>query len=139
MNSGISDQSRQLRHRLLQHNGPDVSQRMLQSGVADPVGLIVEMTDHYGKQITYSVLEHHGMQKYEIAERIAALSRNAIPTFKAVLPFPVACRLLAITSDTAQQNLNRPRPRGHYWIVVIGAGGNSYAQVPLQLPAASSN
>lgn len=134
MNSGISDQSRQLRLKLLQHNGPDVSQRMLQSGLTDPVGLIIEMTDHYGKQITYSVLEHHGMQKPEIAERIAALSRNAIPTFKAVLAFSAAQQLLAITSDTAPQNLSRHRPPGHYWIVVIGAGGNSYAQVPLRLP-----
>ncbi|MFM7055302.1 MAG: hypothetical protein ACKO2P_00120 [Planctomycetota bacterium] len=134
MNSGVSDQSRQLRRQLLEHNGPDVCSRMEQSGVADPVGLIVEMTDPYGKQIAYAILENHGMQKPEIAERIAAFSRNAIPTFKAVMPFPRACDLLALTSETAIDNLRRPRPPAHYWIVVIAGYGNSYAQVPLQLP-----
>lgn len=134
MNSGVSDQSRQLRRQLLDHNGPDVCSRMQQSGVADPVGLIIQMTDPFGKQIAYAILENHGMQKPEIAERIAALSRNAIPTFKAVMPFSRACQLLTLTSETARENLRRPRPPGHYWIVVIAGHGNSYAQVPLQIP-----
>ena len=56
MNNGLSDKSRELRRHLLNHNASDVMQRMQQSGMADPVGIIIEMTDNIGKQLTYAAL-----------------------------------------------------------------------------------
>jgi hypothetical protein len=49
MECGISEKSKQLRRHLLNHNGPNVVQRMQESGIADPVGMIIEMTDDVGK------------------------------------------------------------------------------------------
>ncbi len=131
MNTGLSEQSKQLRRHLLNHNAPDVMKRMRQSGLTDPVGLIVEMTDDIGKKLTYAALEKQGMSKHEIPELIASYCKNAIPTFKCVLSFDTAKSILHITSETAVQNLTAPRRPGTHWIVIVGGGGNSYAQVPV--------
>ena len=131
MTKGISEKSKQLRRHLLNHNGPDVVQRMQESGMADPVGMIIEMTDDIGKQLTYAALEKQGMPKHEIPELIASYCKNAIPTFKAVVTFETAKKVLSLTSDTAEQSLSATRPAGVHWIVVVAGGGNSYAQVPV--------
>ena len=133
MERGISEKSKQLRRHLLNHNGPDVVQRMQESGMADPVGLIIEMTDDIGKQLTYAALEKQGMPKHEIPELIASYCKNAIPTFKAVVTFETAKKVLPLTSDTAEQSLSAPRPPGVHWIVIVAGGGNSYAQVPVRV------
>ena len=132
MTKGISEKSKQLRRHLLAHNSPDVMQRMQESGMADPVGMIIEMTDDIGKQLTYAALEKQGMPKHEIPELIASYCTNAIPTFKAVVTFETAMKVLPLTSDTAEQSLSAARPPGVHWIVVVGGGGNSYAQVPVR-------
>jgi len=72
MKKGISPESNELRRHLLSHNGPDVVERMKQSGLADPVGLIIEMTDDIGKQLTYAALEKQGMPRHQIPELIAS-------------------------------------------------------------------
>ena len=132
MTKGISQESKQLRRHLLNHNGPDVVHRMQQSGMADPVGMIIEMTDEIGKQLTYAALEKQGMPKHEIPELIVSYCKNAIPTFKGVVSFDTAKKILPITSETAEQNLNGRRKPGTHWIVIVGGGGNSYAQVQIQ-------
>ena len=133
MTKGISEKSRQLRRHLLNHNGSDVVQRMQESGMADPVGMIIEMTDDIGKQLTYAALEKQGMPKHEIPELIASYCKNAIPTFKAVVTFEIAMKVLPLTSDTAAKSLSAPRPPGVHWIVIVAGGGNSYAQVPVRI------
>lgn len=132
MNKGLSDKSRELRRHLLSHNGPDVVHRMQASGFEDPVGLIIEMTDDTGKQLTYAALELQGMLKQDIAELIASYCRQAIPTLKIVADFETAKSVLSLTSDTAEQNLSVPRRLGSHWIVVVAGGGNSYALVPVK-------
>lgn len=132
MNNGLSNESRELRRQLLSHNGPDVADSMMQSGYDDPVGLIIEMTDDFGKQLTYAALESKGMLKQDIAELIAKYCKNAIPTFKAVVTFEIAKRILTLTSETAEQSLAAPRRPGTRWIVIVAGGGNSYAQVPVR-------
>jgi len=72
MKKGISPESKELRRHLLSHNGPVVVERMKQSGLADPVGLIIEMTDDIGKQLTYAALEKQGMPRHQIPELIAS-------------------------------------------------------------------
>ena len=131
MERGISEQSKQLRRNLLNHNAPDVMRGMRESGLADPVGMIIEMTDDVGKQLTYAALEKQGVPRHEIPERIASYCKNAIPTFKCVVSFETAKKILPITSETAFQNLTAQRKPGVHWIVVVGGGGNSYAQVPI--------
>jgi hypothetical protein len=131
MGRGISEKSKQLRRHLLNHNGPDVVQRMQESGMADPVGMIIEMTDDIGKQLTYAALEKQDMPKHEIPELIESYCKNAIPTFKCVVSFDTAKKILHITSETAVRNLTAPRKSGVHWIVIVAGGGSSYAQVPV--------
>jgi len=133
MTKGISQESKDLRRHLLSHNGPDVADSMAQSGFEDPVGLIIEMTDDIGKRLTYAALESQGMPWHEIPELIARYCKNAIPTFKAVITFETALRILPLTSETAEQNLKGPRRPGTRWIVIVGGGGNSYAQLPVNV------
>lgn len=131
MTKGLSSESRELRRHLLSHNSPDVAVSMAKSGYKDPVGLIIEMTDEAGKQLTYAALERQGMPRHEIPELIASYCKNAIPTFKAVVTFEIAMKVLPLTSDTAEQSLSAPRRPGVHWIVIVAGGGNSYAQVPV--------
>ena len=131
MTEGLSRKSQELRRHLLSHNCPDVVRRMQESGFKDPVGLIIEMTDDTGKQLTYAALEKQGMPRHEIPELIASYFKNAIPTFKCVVSFETAKKILPITSETALQNLTAPRKPGVHWIVVVGGSGNSFAQVPI--------
>ena len=131
MTKGISEKSKHFRRHLLNHNGPDVAKSMAESGYDYPVGLIIEMTDEVGKQLTYAALERKGMPQHEIPELIASYCKNAIPTFKCVVSFETAKKILPITSETALQNLTAPRPPGVQWIVVVAGSGNSYAQVPI--------
>jgi len=112
MTKGLSNESRKLRRHLLSHNGPDVVERIQQSGLADPVGLIIEMTDDIGKQLTYAALEKQGTPRHEIPELIASYCKNAIPTFKAVVSFETALKILPLTSESAEQNLKGPRRPG---------------------------
>jgi len=56
MTKGISEQSKQLRRHLLNQNGPDLVRRMQESGMADPVGMIIEITDDIGNRPYFSSL-----------------------------------------------------------------------------------
>jgi len=85
MKMGITHESKVLRRHLLSYITPDVVERMQQirscrSGLADPVGMIIEMTDDIGKQLTYAALEKQGTPRHEIPELIASYCKNAIPT-----------------------------------------------------------
>ncbi len=130
MTKRLPNESRELRGHLLSHNGLDVAKSMAESGYDDPVGLIIEMTDEVGKELTYAALERHGMPRHEIPELIGSYCRNAIPTFKVVVVFETAMKVLSLTSDTAEQSLSARRPPGVHWIVIVAGGGNSYAKVP---------
>ncbi len=133
MTKGISQESKELRRQLLSHNGPDVVERMQQSGLVDPVGMIIEMTDDIGKQLTYAALEKQGMPRHAIPALIASYCKNAIPTFKCVVSFETALKLLPLTSETSEQNLTGPRKPGVHWIVIVGGSGNSYALVRVRV------
>ena len=109
MTKGISEQSKQLRRHLLNHNASDVMKRMQESGMADPVGMIIEMTDDIGKQLTYAALEKQGMPRHEIPELIASYCKNSIPTFKCVVSFETAKKILPITSIARPPKPHRPQ------------------------------
>jgi hypothetical protein len=136
---GVSKSSVELRRHLLQHNAEEIVSAMRTSGLQDPVGLVVDMSDGFGKQLAYGIMESRGMSQAEVSERVAALSRSSIPTFTAVISLEQAKRTLALSSDTAIFNLSAARPAGAYWIVVIGGGGNSYSQVRITGINASRN
>ena len=49
MEKGLSEQSKQLLRHLRNPNAPDVMKWMQKYGMADPVGMVVEMTDDIAK------------------------------------------------------------------------------------------
>ena len=116
---------------MLEHNGDEIARRMIESGFDNPVGIIVEMTDNIGKSLAYAAMEAEGIPKYEIPELIAKLSRDSIPTFLCVFHFEDAKRLMARTSDSAEEHFDAPGKPGTSIVVVIARGGNTYAHVPL--------
>lgn len=125
MEKGLTEQSKQLRRHLLNHNAPDVMKWMLESGMADPVGMIIEMTDDIGKQLTYAAHEKQGVPRHDIPELIATYCKNAIPTLKRVIPLGLSRKILPIASETVRQNLTAPRKPCVHWIVIVGDGGHS--------------
>ena len=123
MTKGVSEKSKQLRRHLLNHNAPDVMKRMQESGMADPVGMIVEMTDDIGKQLTYAALEKQGMPKHDIPDLMASYCKEAIPTFEAVVIFEPTRKVLPLTTDTVEQSLPAPRPPGVHLLVIVAGDG----------------
>ncbi|MCA9012918.1 MAG: hypothetical protein KDB01_24370 [Planctomycetaceae bacterium] len=103
MTDGLSEKSRELRRHLLSHNGPDVAKSMAESGYEDPVGLIIEMTDEVGKQLTYAALERQGMPRHEIPELIASYCRNAVQD---------SCKYRFVYVDQAGFEQYRPKSFG---------------------------
>lgn len=105
MLQGISEKSKQLRRQLLQFNGPDMAARMVASGFDDPVGLVVDMTDDFGKQLTYAILQSHGMPLHEIPETIAAYMKDATRITSAgsgMSPMPLPVGSSSTTGTTGQ-------------------------------------
>jgi hypothetical protein len=133
MEQGLSNPSMNHRRHLLNHNAEQIVLRICDSGIPEPVGLIIDMTDDMGKKLTYHALETHGYHRHEIPEIIARYAKdNATPTFLCVTNLEAAKRVLTETSETAVRNLSQPIAPGRAWVVVVGAGGNSYAQVPIR-------
>ena len=129
---GVSQQSMMLRKHLLSHNADEIIGKMRASGLAAPVGIIVDTTDEIGKALVYAILESRGMSKHEIPEHLVKFTKNdSTPTFLCVCDLDSARKVLPATSETALQNLSTPIPIGRALIVVIGGGGNSYAMVPI--------
>jgi len=132
MEQGLSNQSMNHRRHMLNHNAQEIIQRIYESDIPDPVGMIIDMTDEMGKVLTYHALERHGYPKHEIPEIIAKYTKDgATPTFLCVTNLEAARKVLLATSETAAENLSRPIAPDRAWVVVGGAGGNSYAQVPI--------
>ncbi len=125
MTPGLSEQSKQLRRHLLNHNAPDVMKWMQESGMADPVGMIIEMTDDIGKQLTYAALEKQGMPRHAIPELIASYCKNAISTFKCVVTFEIAMRVQRLhVRHCREKSFSTTSTRSS----IVGGGGNSYAR-----------
>jgi len=64
--------------------------------------------------------------------RVSSSAIVSCEEFNAVVTFEIALKILALTSETAEQNLKGPRRPGTRWIVIVGGGGNSYALVPVE-------
>jgi hypothetical protein len=129
---GVSHESMMLRRHLLAHNADEIIGKMRVSGLAAPVGIIIDTTDEIGKALVYAILESRGMSKHEIPEHLVKFTKNeSTPTFLCVCDLESARKVLPATSETALQNLSTPIPEGRALVVVIGGGGNSYAMVPI--------
>ena len=86
-----------------------------------------------GKQLTYAAVERQGMPRQEIPESIASYCRNAIPTFKAVVTFEIAMKVLSLTSDQNARGVFLKVPAGE--MLYVGIAFNDVMNINLQISA----
>lgn len=135
--TGLTNDDRTRRYSMIEYNMNAIIGLMSASGFADPVGLLIDITDEYGKIIAQAVFEkvYGEGTKDKFVEQCQSIDR--IPTMMTVIPFDKAAELLSITSPTATKNLATPRPPNTHFVVAIGGGGNSYAGIQLPLEGKS--
>ena len=73
------------------------------------------------------------MPRQEIPESIASYCRNAIPTFKAVVTFEIAMKVLSLTSDQNARGVFLKFPAGEMLYVSIAF--NDVMNINLQISA----
>lgn len=120
INQGLSEQSKQLRWHLLNENAPDVMKWMQGSGKADPVGMIVKMTDDIGKQLAYAAAENQGMPRQEIPRLIAFYCKIGLPDDQLCRQLRDHKKILTILSEPALQNLTASRKPSVHWGAIVG-------------------
>lgn len=135
---GITPNDKRDRRHLLSENLDNIIEAMKQSGIPDPVGIVVDATDEYGGALCLSALRKSGLTKKEAAlyqkTMIAEMAeRNQFPTATFVVSWAEANQLLPLTSPTAKKNLIELQTEyslgtsSKYLVVAIGNGGNTYS------------
>ena len=130
---------RDRRHLLSKHMDQLIDE-MKQSGITNPVGIVVDPADKYGRVWYLSELIESGMTKEEanrhLREMTAKLAEsNQFPTMVVVVSWADAVKILHGTSPTARKNLYELRnvhkvgTDGKYLVVAVGNGGNTYGFV----------
>lgn len=122
----ITDPS-EWRRWLFDHHRATAEKGMRDSNFPDPVGLILDLSNHHARQMAMAL----GMGEGELRQHRMKWDRNFAPTAIGVCSFEVAKQLMPHTSPTSLERLNHPRPAGVHWVIVIARGGNSYIGVPL--------
>lgn len=119
----------------LDRNRSELIRLMAESGIPDPVGVVVDVRDFHGRQFALAL----GKSDAEIDAVIAKYKSEMIPTLTAILTWEQARRLMPHTSPTATTNLNAAwRLRsltGQALAIAITAKGNLYELV--NLPSAA--
>lgn len=131
------------RRHLLDCNLDAVHEIMHKTTLVDPVVVVADLRDHHGRQFAIYYERTRDGSSSEEAERrtdeyIAECEGKGIPTISAVVSMSEAEMILPYTSPTATENLRRWKQRrrpGDHLVVVIAAGGNTYASVQLPPPA----
>jgi len=128
---GLTNDDKARRYSMINYNMNAIMGLMRDSGFADPVGLLVDPTDEYGRDIAQAIFEltYGEGSKDKFVDQCQNIDR--IPTLMTVLGFEQAKELLAITSPTATKNLATPRQPNVRFVVAIAGGGNSYVGVHL--------
>jgi hypothetical protein len=125
------------RRHLLENNLEPVMELLVRATCPDPVALIADERDHHGRQLAiHSERTYKGLSAEEatkkVDEFVAQYQGKGIPTLNAIVPLSEAEKILPRTSPTAKGNLRRwkqLRRHGDHLVVVVAAGGNTYATV----------
>lgn len=126
---GLTNDDKARRYSMIEYNMNAIMGLMRDSGFDDPVGLLIDPTDNYGKEIAQAIFEtNYGKgSKDKFVDQCQSIDR--IPTMMTVITLEQAKEILTITSPTATKNLATPRPPNTHFVVAIAGGGNSYAGV----------
>lgn len=142
---GTTPADRLDRQHLLAVNLEAVRRAMAEASCNDPVGFVIDATDHGGRLFTTHVLAQE--QDISVEEAEVILDRRAeeyrargeFPTFVLAADWSFAEAVLPLLSHRATENLaliRRDRQPGQYLVVAVGSGGNSYSLIQVNRPAA---
>jgi len=134
---GMTPTAKKDRRHLLAENLDQLMEAMRESGVVNPVGIVVDATDRLGSAMYGAALVKYGMTeeqaRQQLAETTARMAeQNQFPTALLVVSWDVADQLLPLTSPTAKKNLREMKSEyqigwsGRYLVIGIGSGGNTY-------------
>jgi hypothetical protein len=131
------------RRHMLETNLDAVRSALARSECDDPVGFVIDATDHGGRQLVVHLLaERDGVDEGEaeaILDRQAReyRTRGQFPTLVLAADWAFAEGVLPMLSPTATESLKkarRCRQPGQYLVVVVGGGGNTYAFAGVSRP-----
>ena len=141
--NGIDPADKRDRRHLLAENLEQLIDGMKQSGIVDPVGIVVDATDRMGSILYRAALLKSGMTDEEAARKLDETTarmaeQNQFPTGTLVVSWAQAEHLLPLTSPSAKKNLREMKAQyqigksSRYLVVAIGNGGNTYgvADIP---------
>ncbi len=151
--NGINPSDKRDRRHLLAEHLDRLVEGMKLSGIATPVGLVVDATDKMGGIFYRAALMKSGMTVEEadrqLTETAAQMAeRRQYPTVTLVVSWALAEQMLPRTSPTARKNLREMKAEygigrgGRCLVVAIGSGGNTYGVVDipeLPRPAPTAN
>lgn len=126
------------RHAAIEEHRDKIVALMKNSGIVDPVGVLLDITGTYGRQTHMAWNVSRGMPEAEkkIEEMTAYYdAEGRFPTLMTVWTWREAEDLMPRTSTTASESLRRLKwaiEPGQAGLIVIGRHGNSYAIVELE-------
>ncbi|MGE3408647.1 MAG: hypothetical protein AB7I37_17645 [Pirellulales bacterium] len=134
---GVTQAAKSDRRHLLAENMDQLIKAMKESGIVNPVGIVVDATDRLGSALYGAALLQSGMTEEQARQQLADTAarmaeQNQFPTALLVVSWKVAEQLLPMTSPTAKKNLREIKSEyqigwsGRYLVIGIGSGGNSY-------------
>ena len=139
--TGITTEANLDRRHLLAENLKKITNAMRQSGFLDPVGFVVDVRNHQGRNFVIAVHQSEGASEGDATKRVDQEIADyqelwLVPTKIVVAPMDAARIILPFSSPTATASLRSwesQRQPGQYLVVVMANGGNSYATVELAI------
>lgn len=134
---GMANPDLEARLHLLNHNREAVLVMLgksVASGLAidETVAVIADTTDSIGAPMARAMAERgDGLDADAAAAR--ARARGEIPTMVACVPTKLAVALFASSNPTVSANISKPVADGRVRVVVVGAGGSTLVQVPVEM------
>ena len=136
------------RTHLMSHNLDEIKKAMKQSGIRNPVGIIVDATDRIGGALYLAVLKKSGLSEGEAVMRKDAMiaelqDRGQFPSVILAAAWEQASGFLSCTSPTAKENLLKLKTEldlgngNRFLIVAIANGGNMYCILDIPEMSAS--
>src|SRR4051794_14982602 len=114
------------RNDFFERNQDELIQLMNQSGITDPVGVLLDVRDHHGRQFAIAI----GQTDAEVDAFIAKHAGKTIPTIKSVITWEHARLLMPYTSPTALKTLSECssvcKSTGQCLAIIIAGKGNAY-------------
>ena len=140
---GTTPKDKRDRRHLLSENLDQLIEAMKNSGIRNPVGIVVDVTDRLGSVMCRMALIKSGMTDEEAKRHLDTMTsemaeQNQFPTLTFVISWTIANQLLPLTSPTAKKHLVELQSQykvgtsSKYLVVAVGNGGNTYgiAEIP---------